>query len=369
MDHPLTCTEMTMIVRTLDEITDTDQDARGDGWRARRHFVRRDGLGFSLSETTVEAGREMQLWYKHHQEACYVIEGEAGALPLLSHALRETWAHREGRTLTVTGYHASGGIREAVARSAEEVYEGVPENSRAIVRDLMLRLVTSTPDGGPVRSRVPRRLVSSDEQHSAVVEQLVRARLLTSDDGVLVLAHEALVAAVIALVAVVLAIDGRQEPDAPVVDREHRHVGAGVAPQREQGRAVTTEDDEQLAPVEALRGGLLDEFHLFRQRNVVLRLCHRVVVPEPVDVVHDVRARTHDLLEERRLGRGSAGTAAVARPEGRENRRRRAAPRRGRHSHGTAAGRPESVGPRAGGRSCAALLPGPPRRRPGSCAR
>lgn len=66
-----------MIVRTLDEITDTDQDARGDGWRARRHFVQRDGLGFSLSETTVEAGREMQLWYKHHQEACFVISGEA----------------------------------------------------------------------------------------------------------------------------------------------------------------------------------------------------------------------------------------------------------------------------------------------------
>jgi L-ectoine synthase len=66
-----------MIVRTLEEITDTDQDARGDGWRARRHFVRRDGLGFSLSETSVEAGREMQLWYKHHQEACFVIEGRA----------------------------------------------------------------------------------------------------------------------------------------------------------------------------------------------------------------------------------------------------------------------------------------------------
>jgi WD40 repeat protein/DNA-binding SARP family transcriptional activator len=121
------------------------------------------------------------------------VEDEPGALPLLSHALRETWSHREGRTLTVAGYRASGGIREAVARSAEEVYEGVPESSRAIVRDLMLRLVTSSPDGGPVRSRVPRRLMSSDEQHAAVVERLVRARLVTSDDGVLVLAHEALV--------------------------------------------------------------------------------------------------------------------------------------------------------------------------------
>jgi L-ectoine synthase len=66
-----------MQVRTLDEITDTERDVRGDGWRARRHFVRADGLGFSLSETTVDAGREMHVWYKHHQEACYVIEGAA----------------------------------------------------------------------------------------------------------------------------------------------------------------------------------------------------------------------------------------------------------------------------------------------------
>jgi L-ectoine synthase len=66
-----------MIVRTLDQITGTPQDAGGDGWRARRHFVRDDGLGFSLSETTVDAGAEMQLWYKHHNEACYVIEGRA----------------------------------------------------------------------------------------------------------------------------------------------------------------------------------------------------------------------------------------------------------------------------------------------------
>jgi L-ectoine synthase len=66
-----------MIVRTLDEITGTANDVRGDGWRARRHFVKADGLGFSLSETTVDAGHTMQLWYKHHAEACYVIEGTA----------------------------------------------------------------------------------------------------------------------------------------------------------------------------------------------------------------------------------------------------------------------------------------------------
>jgi L-ectoine synthase len=66
-----------MIVRTLDEITETELDVRGERWRARRLFVRDDGLGFSLSETTVDGGAEMNLWYKHHQEACFVVEGEA----------------------------------------------------------------------------------------------------------------------------------------------------------------------------------------------------------------------------------------------------------------------------------------------------
>ncbi|HET6648526.1 MAG TPA: ectoine synthase [Candidatus Limnocylindria bacterium] len=66
-----------MIVRTLEEIEGTELDVRGAGWRAQRLFVKADGLGFSLSETTVDGGAEMNLWYKHHNEACFVIEGEA----------------------------------------------------------------------------------------------------------------------------------------------------------------------------------------------------------------------------------------------------------------------------------------------------
>ena len=66
-----------MIVRSIDTVAGTDLDVAGEGWRAVRLLVRDDGLGFSLSETTVEAGAELDLWYKHHQEACFVIEGEA----------------------------------------------------------------------------------------------------------------------------------------------------------------------------------------------------------------------------------------------------------------------------------------------------
>ncbi len=66
-----------MKVRSLAEVVGTELDVRGDRWRAARLFVRDDGLGFSLSETTVEAGAELDLWYKHHTEACFVIVGEA----------------------------------------------------------------------------------------------------------------------------------------------------------------------------------------------------------------------------------------------------------------------------------------------------
>src|SRR5919108_5267567 len=66
-----------MLVRTTDEVAGTLNDVRGPGWRSTRLFVRDDGLGFSLAESTVDGGTELELWYKHHQEACFVIDGSA----------------------------------------------------------------------------------------------------------------------------------------------------------------------------------------------------------------------------------------------------------------------------------------------------
>ena len=55
----------------------------------------------------------------------------AGSLPLLSHALVETWRRRDGAVLTVDGYEASGGIAAAVAQTAERVYQGYSQEDRA----------------------------------------------------------------------------------------------------------------------------------------------------------------------------------------------------------------------------------------------
>jgi DNA-binding SARP family transcriptional activator/WD40 repeat protein len=123
------------------------------------------------------------------------VEGEPGALPLLSHALRQTWERREGRTLTVEGYRAGGGIRGAVAKTAEEVYEGLPVERRPLLRDLLLRLVTPSADGEPIRVRAPRRSLAIDADREQLIEQLVSARLVTTDGDSVGVAHEALVRA------------------------------------------------------------------------------------------------------------------------------------------------------------------------------
>ena len=120
------------------------------------------------------------------------VEGEPGALPLLSHVLREVWLRREGRTLTVDGYTASGGIRGAVAQSAENLYADLDADQRRALRDLLLRLVHPGVEGEPVRVRVPRRQVATDPEHDRLVDLLVGSRLVTSDDGVVEIAHEAL---------------------------------------------------------------------------------------------------------------------------------------------------------------------------------
>lgn len=114
--------------------------------------------------------------------------GDPAALPLISHALAETWKRAEGNALTVAAYRAAGGLTEAVAASAESVYSALDEGSRARMRNLCLRLVAD--DGDGTRGRA-----GTDAATPALVEKLVAARLLSvTGDGYLQLAHETLIA-------------------------------------------------------------------------------------------------------------------------------------------------------------------------------
>ncbi|MGH3863408.1 WD40 repeat domain-containing protein, partial [Actinokineospora sp.] len=121
-----------------------------------------------------------------------------GALPLLAHALLTTWQNREGRRLTVAGYHRTGGLHAAVATTAERVYAQFDTAGRDTARRLLLRLVQVDRDTGQTRRRVSldhlgRHLPGTDL--GVVVSAFVRARLLTADTGGVEITHEAMLTA------------------------------------------------------------------------------------------------------------------------------------------------------------------------------
>lgn len=68
------------------------------------------------------------------------VVGRPGALPLLSHALLETWRRRQGRRLTLAGYQAAGRVQGAITQTAEQAYAGFDAGQQRIARGVFLRL-------------------------------------------------------------------------------------------------------------------------------------------------------------------------------------------------------------------------------------
>ena len=116
--------------------------------------------------------------------------GRAGILPLVSHAMRETWRRRRGNTLTVSGYEAAGGIAHALANTAESVYRSLTAEQQRLARGIFLRLVSL----GHGTEDYKRRLARDEFAASAkgVLDALARARLITLDTDTVEITHEAL---------------------------------------------------------------------------------------------------------------------------------------------------------------------------------
>jgi L-ectoine synthase len=64
-----------MIIRSADDVTGTEHDVSGPGWRSRRILTAADRMGYSLNDVLIETGFELELEYRHHLEACYVVSG------------------------------------------------------------------------------------------------------------------------------------------------------------------------------------------------------------------------------------------------------------------------------------------------------
>jgi WD40 repeat protein len=127
--------------------------------------------------------------------------GQPGALPLVSHALRETWRRRRGTVLSLGAYEAAGGIHHALARTADAVYTGLADGSddalgadrQRVAHELFLRLTALGEGAEDTKRRVRRGELDESPATAQVLERLASARLVTVDEHGIEITHEALI--------------------------------------------------------------------------------------------------------------------------------------------------------------------------------
>ncbi|MFD5711537.1 caspase family protein [Streptomyces pharetrae] len=117
--------------------------------------------------------------------------GDAAALPYLAYVLQEIWLRRRGTTLTYAAYQQAVGIRDAVARAADRIHDGLGEDGRQRLRVLMLAMVqVADGEGRLVRRRVPREELADAQD---LLRLLADAHLVVVDeDGGAQLGHDSL---------------------------------------------------------------------------------------------------------------------------------------------------------------------------------
>jgi class 3 adenylate cyclase/WD40 repeat protein/tRNA A-37 threonylcarbamoyl transferase component Bud32/energy-coupling factor transporter ATP-binding protein EcfA2 len=224
------------------------------------------------------------------------VAGEPGALPLMSHALRETWERRDGRTLTVQAYEDSGGVSSALAQTADAVAAAIPEPDRPLLRNVFLRLTEIGDEVDDTRRRVSiDDLVpqgTSPEAVRTVLELLADARLVTLDEGTAEVAHEVLI---------------RRWPTLRRWLEEDRE---GLRLHRRLGHAARLWEAAGREPADLYRGTRLDAAVEWAKANgAQLNETERAFLTASVD--ESAQAHRHQVRINRRLRRALTASAGL----------------------------------------------------------
>jgi len=161
-----------------------------------------DQLRAAIEQPAAKAGLQLETGLAerilHDLGATNTGEHSGGnsGLPFLSYALFETWRRRQGGLLTLAGYEATGGIWQAVSRSAEQSYKSLTEIERDTAQTMLLRMVHLGHDGAEdTRRRVRRADLPATPDAERVLSIFADARLISLDTDTVELAHEALIRA------------------------------------------------------------------------------------------------------------------------------------------------------------------------------
>jgi len=129
----------------------------------------------------------------------HAVEGQPGRLPLLEFALTQLWSKQRDGLLTHQAYEEIGGVEEALANHAEQVYAQLSEADRGRAQQVFIQLVRLG-EG----AEATRRLATRDEVKSEnwdLVTLLASSRLVVTnrnestheeDEETVEIVHEAL---------------------------------------------------------------------------------------------------------------------------------------------------------------------------------
>ena len=124
------------------------------------------------------------------------VQGQAGYLPLLQYTLNLLWTMEQekgkiralsiSRTLNISTYRGLGGVRGALQKHVEQIYQALPAAERLAAQRIFLKLVEiggdeeSGTEWKPVRRRALRSEFDSELEQRVLV-RLINENLLVSD--------------------------------------------------------------------------------------------------------------------------------------------------------------------------------------------
>lgn len=94
------------------------------------------------------------------------VDGEAGAMPLLQHALLELWKRRHGRWLRTSEFRVMEGVKQSIAKTADRVYEQLGSEDRE-AREVVGELTPRQKRMRDVFVRLTRSVVTGEERWDA----------------------------------------------------------------------------------------------------------------------------------------------------------------------------------------------------------
>jgi eukaryotic-like serine/threonine-protein kinase len=133
------------------------------------------------------------------EEMIQHLASTTGALPLLQFCATKLWDLRDvaNKVLTRKAYNEIGGVAGALAAHADAVMKKVAGQSHAMVRAIMLRMVTPERTRAIVGMDELRELTKDPSEVQRLIDELVQARLLVVQTGggaaTVELVHESLI--------------------------------------------------------------------------------------------------------------------------------------------------------------------------------